>query len=196
MAKKKEITNLFTRADKWTEELEILFDIVRKTELIETTKWGGPCFVINNQMVLGIGGFKSYVGLWFYQGVFLKDKYKVLINANEGVTKALRQWRFYSKTEIDAKKVKEYILEAIQNAKDGKELKPQKKKDIELPKELVIALKSDKKLGSQFKSLPPFKQREYAEFIESAKREETRLTRVQKSIPLIIAGKGLNDKYR
>jgi uncharacterized protein YdeI (YjbR/CyaY-like superfamily) len=196
MAKKKPITNLFTRASLWEEELEILFQIVRNTELEETTKWGGPCFVINGKMVLGIGGFKSYVGIWFYQGVFLKDKYKVLVTASEGITKALRQWRFQSKSEIDVKKVKAYVLEAIQNAKDGKELKPEKKKSLVVPIELVNALKADKKLNDNFKALSPFKQREYAEFIESAKREETKLARIKKSIPLIILGKGLNDKYR
>ena len=196
MAKKKTVTNLFTQAGLWEEELEILFQIVRNTELEETIKWGGPCFVLNGKMVIGIGGFKSYVGIWFYQGVFLKDKYSVLVNANEGVTKALRQWRFKSKDEINPKKVKEYVLEAIQNAKEGKELKPEKKKSLDLPIELSTALKADKKMNDQFKALTPFKQREFAEFIIAAKKEETRLSRLEKSKLLISAGKGLNDKYR
>jgi uncharacterized protein YdeI (YjbR/CyaY-like superfamily) len=73
---KKEITINWTRPDLWVEELELLYSIVRSTELEETVKWGGPCFTINGKNVLGIGGFKSYVGIWFHQGVFLKDPKK------------------------------------------------------------------------------------------------------------------------
>lgn len=195
---KKEKTTMSSmfRPELWAEELEILFNIVRNTELEETTKWGGPCFVINGKNVLGVGGFKSYVGIWFYQGVFLKDPLKVLVNASDGKTKGLRQWRFQSKKEINPKQVKAYVLEAIENAKAGKEIKPEKKKTGELPDELKSVLKKDKKLNDNFKALTPFKQREYIEYISEAKQEKTRISRVEKSVPLILKGKGLNDRYR
>ena len=86
--------------DNWAEELNCLREIIAQTELKETTKWGGPVFVLNNKNVLGIDGFKNYFTIWFYNGVFLNDPKKVLVNAQEGVTKALRQWRFNSKKEI------------------------------------------------------------------------------------------------
>lgn len=188
--------SMIHQAEKWAEEIEILYSIIRSTDLVETTKWGGPCFTINGKNVLGIGGFKSYLGIWFYQGVFLKDAKNVLINASEGKTKALRQWRFNSKDEIDSKLVKSYILEAIENAKAGKELKPEKKLTGTMPDELANALKKNKKLKSNFESLTPFKQREYIAYISEAKQEKTRQTRAEKSIILIGQGKGLNDKYR
>jgi uncharacterized protein YdeI (YjbR/CyaY-like superfamily) len=193
---KQEKTNNWTRSGLWAEELELLYSIVRSTELEETIKWGGPCFTINGKNVLGIGGFKSYVGIWFHQGVFLKDPQKVLVNASEEKTKALRQWRFQSINEIKPKLVKAYVLEAIENAKAGKELKPEKKKTGDLPEELKSALKKEKKLQSNFSQLTPFKQREYIDYILDAKQEKTRIARVEKSIPLILEGKGLNDKYR
>lgn len=193
---KQEKTNNWTRSGLWAEELELLYTIVRSTELEETIKWGGPCFTINGKNVLGIGGFKSYVGIWFHQGVFLKDPKKVLVNASAEKTKALRQWRFQSKKEMDPKLIKAYILEAIENAKGGKDLKPERKKNAEIPHELESALLKDKKLNSSFNLLTPFKQREYTEYISDAKQEKTRIARVEKSIPLILAGKGLNDKYR
>jgi uncharacterized protein YdeI (YjbR/CyaY-like superfamily) len=191
---KQEKTNNWTRSGLWAEELELLYSIVRSTELEETIKWGGPCFTINGKNVLGIGGFKSYVGIWFHQGVFLKDPQKVLVNASEEKTKALRQWRFQSINEIKPKLVKAYVLEAIENAKAGKELKPEKKKTGDLPEELKSALKKEKKLQSNFSQLTPFKQREYIDYILDAKQEKTRIARVEKSIPLILEGKGLNDK--
>jgi uncharacterized protein YdeI (YjbR/CyaY-like superfamily) len=193
---KQEKTNNWTRHGLWAEELELLYSIVRSTELEETIKWGGPCFTINGKNVLGIGGFKSYVGIWFHQGVFLKDLQKVLVNASEEKTKALRQWRFQSVKEIKPKLVKAYVLEAIENAKAGKELKPEKKKTGDLPEELKSAFKKEKILQSNFSQLTPFKQREYIDYILDAKQEKTRIVRVEKSIPLILEGKGLNDKYR
>lgn len=126
----------------------------------------------------------------------MKDPKKVLVNASEGKTKALRQWRFQSKKEIDAKLVTQYIEEAISNARTGKELKPEKKENVKVPAELEILLKKNKKAKSIFESLTPFKQREYNDYISEAKQEKTRLSRAEKSLELILQGMGLNDKYR
>ena len=82
-------------------------------------KWGGIVYTYNNKNVLGIGGFKSYFGLWFFNGVFLKDSLNILVSGNE-TTKALRQWRFNSFEELDEKKILEYISEAIELEKEGK----------------------------------------------------------------------------
>ena len=60
-----------------------------ETELLETIKWGVPVYTLNDKNVLGMGAFKSYVGIWFFQGAFLDDPQKKLINAQEGKTKAL-----------------------------------------------------------------------------------------------------------
>lgn len=188
--------SMISNHEVWTNELELLFSILRATELVEETKWGGPCFTIDGKNVVGIGGFKSYVGLWFHQGVFLKDPKKLLLNASDGKTKALRQMRFKSMEEIDSKVVKAYIIEAIENAKLGKELKPEKKSSAKIPIELEEFFKKDNELLKKFEALTTFKQREYIDYIAEAKQEKTKITRVEKSIPLIKLGKGLNDKYR
>lgn len=116
--------------------------------------------MVDDKNVMGIGSFKSYVGIWFYQGVFLSDPKKVLINAQEGKTKALRQWRFNTFYEIKPALVKKYIKEAIQLAKDGKELKPRQKKAIPIADELLAAFRKDKRLQKCYDQLTPGKQRE------------------------------------
>ena len=118
-----------------------------------------------------------------------------MVNANEGNTRGLRQWRFTSLKEIKPALVKKYVLEAIRNAKAGKEIKPEKKAAIPMPDVFASALKKDKKLKVAFEKLTPGKQREYLEYITEAKQEETRMRRVEKSVPIIMAGKGLNEKY-
>lgn len=94
-------THSWDKNNNWTEELELLKSIIVKTELTETTKWGGIVYVLNGKNVLGIGGFKNYFTIWFFNGVLLQDKINVLVNAQEGVTKSLRQWRFSSKEEVN-----------------------------------------------------------------------------------------------
>lgn len=178
------------------EILIVLRDILLSTELQETVKWGGPVYTINNKNVVGIAAFKSYVGLWFYNGNFLTDKAGVLINATEGITKALRQWRFSSVDEIDDELVLKYVNEAIQNQKEGKELKPERNKPVIIPEELKQALMEDTELENCFNRFKPGRQREFTEYIASAKLAETRLARLQKVVPLILENIALNDKYR
>lgn len=182
--------------NQWKEALSLLNQIISKTELVETTKWGIPVFTLNDKNVVGYTGFKTHFGLWFYNGVFLSDPYQVLINAQEGKTKAMRQWRFESIEEIDEQKILEYLQEAIQNEKDGKSWKVEKGKEIEIPELLEARLQDDKTLKTSFERLTPFKQKEYIEYITEAKREATKMNRLEKIIPMILEGKGLNDKYR
>lgn len=178
----------------WEKEIELLQSIISKTPLLETTKWGGIVYTYNNKNVVGLGGFKSYVGLWFFNGVFLKDAYKVLVSGNEGVTKAQRQWRFNSFEEIDEKKVLSYLLEAIEIEKEGKVHKPEKSPLVmsEFFQEFLIS----EKLTVAFENFNLTKKKEFVEYIDTAKQEKTKLTRLEKIKPMITDGIGLNDKYR
>jgi uncharacterized protein YdeI (YjbR/CyaY-like superfamily) len=181
----------------WEAELEILKSIIAKTELVETTKWGGCVYVYDNKNVVGVGGFKNFFTLWFFNGVFLKDEKKHLVNANEGVTKSLRQWRFTSKEEINEAEILAYIKEAIENEIQGKIIKPERLKEtVSIPDILQKVLSTDSNLEEAFLKFSPYKQKEFVEYIETAKREETKLSRIEKIKPMILDNIGLNDKYR
>lgn len=196
MQKNRSVEEFISKKEEWKEALEILRSIILTTEMKETIKWGVPVYTVNDKNVIGLGAFKAYVGIWFYQGVFLEDKAKKLLNAQEGKTKGLRQWRFNTVEDIDKDLVLHYVKEAIQNQKDGKEIKPVRSKIIKIPKELVMALDANENLKKSFEQLTPFKQREYSEYIATAKREATRVTRIEKIGPMILGGIGLHDKYR
>ncbi|HSD07960.1 YdeI/OmpD-associated family protein [Flavobacterium sp.] len=181
----------------WEAELEILKTIITKTSLVETNKWGGCVYVYNNKNIVGIRGFKNFFTLWFFNGAYLKDEKKYLINANEGVTQSLRQWRFTSKDEINEAEILAYIQEAIENEKQGKIIKTKKpEKAITIPSILQKELDNYMQLKIAFSKFSPYKQKEFIEYIESAKREETKLTRIEKIKPMILDNIGLNDKYR
>ena len=89
------------------------------------------------------------------------------------------------------------IEQTLDNQDRGLFMKSEKKSSkIVLPPELKEALGTDSELKACFEALSPGKKREYAEHVGSAKREATRLSRLDKAIPLIRAGKGLNDRYK
>ena len=191
----KEEKHTWDKVNQWGEELALLREIIQKTELVETNKWGGEVYTINNKNVLGIGGFKNYFTLWFWNGVFLKDEAKILVNANEGVTKGLRQWRFTSAAELNEKLISHYIHEAIVNEKAGLSIKPEKREAMKCDF-FEGELKKDSKLKTAFEQFNPYKQKEFWELMATAKQEKTKVSRFEKIKPMILEGKGLNDKYR
>ena len=196
MKKHDSVDDYIEKAPHWQDELRQLRKALLATGLDETVKWGAPCYTFAGKNLVGLAAFKSYVGLWFHQGALLSDPEHVLINAQAGKTKALRQWRFGSKREIKVRTVKAYIQEAIELQRQGKALKADRSKPVVLPPELRKALAANKRAKAAFEKLTPGRRREYADYVGEAKRESTRRARVEKAIPLIVAGKGLHDKYR
>jgi len=109
----------------------------------------------------------------------------------------MRHWNFTSKEEIDDQGVLAYIHEAIVNQKLGKEIKPEKKSPtFSMPSLLQNALEGDANLQALFKGFSTYKQKEFAEYINEAKQEKTKRNRLNKILPMIEKGIGLNDAYR
>ncbi|MGB5418599.1 YdeI/OmpD-associated family protein [Algibacter sp.] len=197
MKKNNSVEEYIEEHQNFSKALGILRDIINSTEVEETVKWNAPVYSVNGKNVLGLGAFKNHFGIWFFNGVFLKDEQNLLVNAQESKTKALRQMRFESIKDIDKNLVLKYVKEAIENQKLGKEIKPDRsKKEIILPNELKAILDSNKVLQIAFKNLSPSKQREYCEYIDTAKRDATKQTRLEKITPMILQGTGLHDKYK
>ena len=196
MRRSRTVDEYIEDAGIWKDELKHLRSILQSTELEEDVKWGGPCYTYGGKNVVGMAGFKSYFGLWFHQGALLKDQKKFLINAQEGRTKALRQWRMQTAKDIKPAIIKSYVKEAIKLAEEGKKIAPARKKPIVVPTVLKKAFQKNKSASDNFKNMRPGLQREYANYVADAKREDTKLRRIEKILPMISQGIGLNDKYR
>lgn len=184
------------KANKWKEELDLLIEIISKAGLTGTVKWGTDVFTHRGKNVVGVAGFKDFFTLWFYNGVFLKDERGVLLNSQEGKTKALRQWRFCSKAEINEALILDYIQEAVQLVEEGKVHKPEKLAPPAMPDLLLEQMEKDDALNVAFEKLSPYKQKDYIEYLSTAKRAETKQARLEKITPMILNGLGLNDKYK
>lgn len=180
---------------KWKAELYKIREVLQESELTEDIKWGAPAYLLGTKIVIGFAGFKNHFGIWFHQGVFLKDAANVLTNAQEGKTKAMRMWKFYEGDTVDTVLLQQYVTESIQNTIAGKEVK-NAPRVIAIPPLLKKALAENEELATAFKKLSPGKQKEYNEHIADAKQEKTKLRRLDKITPMILANKGLHDKYK
>ena len=198
MKKFKSVDEFIAHQEYWQEELVTLRDIMLSTDMEEGIKWNFPVYMVNGKNVAGLGAFKSYFGIWFFQGALLEDTKAKLINAQEGKTHAMRQWRFNSSTEIDESLIRLYLEEAIENQRAGRAIQPSppRKKPLVMPEKLTEALQKTKGAMAAFDSLSLSKKRDYAEYIAEAKRESTKEKRLQKIIPMILQGQGLNDRYK
>ena len=181
---------------QWQEELHRVKAILDQFPLEKTTKWGTDVYTFNGKNVVSCGGFKHFFTLWFYNGVFLTDPHQVLIAASEGKTKSLRQWRFHAASEIDEERIRAYVQEAIEVEKQGLRLAPEK--FVAIPPDPIFqsALLEDPAFARAFQHLTPGKQKEYILYIQEAKQAATKHKRMDKIKPLILARKGLNDKYK
>jgi len=195
MTKAEKVDAYILKHKQWRDKLTTLRTICNTTELKEEIKWGAPAYTLHGKIVIGLGAFNNHMGIWFHQGVFLKDDHNKLLNAQEEKTKALRQWRFELSDTINRALVLEYIREAIENSLAGKEIKPQRKSLI-IPPFFKKALDSNSEFAKAFNNLSPGKQREYAEYIHMAKRDATKQGRIEKITSMIHEGKGLHDKYK
>ena len=183
--------------EHFKDALQLLRKVMNATELEETIKWSIPTYTIDGKNVLGIGAFKSHIGVWFFNGVFLADKHNLLRNAQDGKTKAMRQVIYKTIEDIDEGILYDYVKEAILNQKEGKVVKPDRsKKETVIPPELKTVFGVNSELKMAFDKLTPGKQREYCDHVASAKREATKISRIEKITPMIIEGVGLHDKYK
>ena len=183
---------MLKKRETWREEFQDLRKLFDESGIAEDIKWGQPCYAVDGQNFALIHGFKEYVAVLFMKGALMKDPKGILIQQTENVQSA-RQIRFASLAEVKrlAKTVKAYINEAIEIEKSG--AKVEFKKTFDLPEELESALSANKKRKAAFESLTPGRQRGYILHFTQAKQAATRTARVEKNIPRILKGLGLDD---
>lgn len=188
------IDEFLTKAKKWKEEYETLRKIVLDCELTEDFKWMNPCYTFEKKNIVLMHGFKEYCALLFPKGSLLQDSHGILIQQTENVQGA-RQIRFTNVQEIAEKEaiLKAYIDEAIEVEKAGLKVKAKKPEELIIPDELQHKFDEIPALKDAFTTLTPGRQRAYILHFSAAKQSKTRESRIEKCIPNILNGKGLND---
>ncbi|MBB6637533.1 YdeI/OmpD-associated family protein [Cohnella thailandensis] len=184
----------FNKLKQWKAEFELLREIVLDCGLTEDFKWMHPCYTFDDKNIVLIHGFKEYCALLFHKGALLKDPHGILIQQTENV-QAARQIRFTSVQEIDEMQLilKTYIDEAIAAEKAGLQIEFKKNTEYAIPEELQNKFDEIPELKSSFEALTPGRQRAYLLHFSGAKQAKTRESRIEKYIPHILNGKGLDD---
>jgi len=184
----------FDKAEKWKKEFEKLRTIILDCGLDEDLKWGQACYTFEERNIVLMHGFKEYCALLFFKGALLNDPESILIQQTENVQSA-RQIRFINLKEIVEKEriIKAYIYEAIEVERAGLQVKLKKTSDFKVPEEFQKKLDKKPALKKAFEALTPGRQRAYIFHFSQPKLSKTREQRVEKYIPQILEGKGLND---
>lgn len=188
------VTAYLHQAKTWQEEMKLLRSILLDCGMQEDLKWGKPCYSYQNTNLIIIQPFKSYCALGFFKGSVLGDPQKILIKPGEN-TQGGRQIRFTGVKEIaDMEPVlKQYVFEAIEAEKAGVKVQYKKTKDYDVPEELEVEMNRNPNLKSAFEALTPGRQRGYLLYFGGAKQSKTRVDRVKRYMPRILAGKGMED---
>lgn len=193
----------FTKATKWQKEIEQLRTIILDCGLEEELKWGCPCYThatgssesaLHKANIVLIHLFKEYCAVLFFKGALLNDTSKILVQQTKNVQSA-RQVRFTSVKEITKmeRTLKEYIYEAIAIEKSGLKVTLKKTAEFNMPEEFQQILNKTSALKKAFEALTPGRQKGYLLYFSQAKQLQTKVSRIEKSMPQILKGNGLND---
>ena len=191
-SKVSDVDAFINNAKSWKEEIQALREILLECGLDEALKWGKPCYIYEGRNLAIIQPFKNMCALLFFKGALFKDAHGLLRSQGQNTQSALRL-EFASCSEIKKSVIRSYVAQAIEVEKAGLKVDSKTKGELELPEELSRILSKDKKLAKAFFALTPGRQRAYVLHFAGAKKSATRTNRIEKSIPKILAGKGMND---
>ena len=182
-----------SRTKVWQGEIQKLRSILLDCGLDEDIKWGKPCFVFEGKNVAIIQPFKAHCSLMFFKGALFEDTHGLLRSQGENTQSALRL-EFTSEAQVKKAVVASYVKQAILVEKSGVTVDFKAKRELELPEELTQILQKNRKLAKAFHALTPGRQRGYVMHFKGAKQSQTRTARIEKCIPKILAGLGMNDR--
>jgi uncharacterized protein YdeI (YjbR/CyaY-like superfamily) len=184
----------FNKPKKWQQELQKLRTIALDCGLDEELKWGCPCYSLNGKNIVLIHDFKDYCAFLFFKGALLNDAEGILIQQTENV-QSPRQARFTGVEQITELQpiLKAYIYEAIEVEKAGLKVELKKTSEFPMAEEFQHKLDGNAALKKAFEALTPGRQRGYMLHFSQPKQSKTREARVEKNIPKIMEGKGLDD---
>ena len=188
------VDSFINRESKWQSEFKKLREYCLECGVTEELKWGKPAYSFDNKNIVIIQGFKNYCALLFPKGVLLKDPNNLLIAMTENV-QSTRQLRFTDIQQVlDIEHIiKAYIYEEIEIERAGLKVETKKTSEYGVVEEFQKKLDESTELKEAYEALTPGRQRAYLFYFSQAKQSKTREARVEKYIPQILAGKGLND---
>jgi uncharacterized protein YdeI (YjbR/CyaY-like superfamily) len=178
----------------WKEELSLLRKIIISCGLKEELKWSHPCYTANGKNILLLGAFKDYCLLSYLKGALIKDEAQILSWAGENsqIAKVFKGKNIEEILKWE-NEIRSYIFESVEIEKSGRKVEVKKAGEHPIPAELEEEFLKKPGFQMAFQGLTPGRQRAYIIFFSGAKQSATRASRIEKSIPRIMEGKGMMD---
>lgn len=160
----------------------------------ETIKWGMPSFVHAGGMLCMMAAFKQHVSFGYWKHALVMGEGESRDGMGSyGKMAALTDLPPKRRLLADIKKAMALNEQGIKapGARKSAAAKPMPK----APADLIAALKKNGKARATFEAFAPSHKREYIEWIDEAKREETRVRRLSQAIEWMAEGKPRHWKY-
>jgi hypothetical protein len=163
----------------------------------ETIKWGFPHFDYKGIMC-SMAAFKQHCAFGFWKAALMKDKI-LMANAKSEVAMG-HLGKIQSLKDLPADRVMiAWIKEAAQLNETGVKLSGKTVKQVAapltVPAALAAALKKNKKAAAAFDAFSNSNKKEYVDWINGAKTEVTRSSRIATAVEWMAEGKIRNWKY-
>jgi uncharacterized protein YdeI (YjbR/CyaY-like superfamily) len=192
MTNNSKVDAFIKRSKKWPAEMAELRPILLGCGLTEEIKWGKPCYSHDGRNIAIMQEMNDFLALMFFKGALLKDPAGILRSQGPNSRSAMRvELTSVGQLSKLAKSLRAYAKEAIDVEDAGLSVGPAP--DVVFAEELQQRLDADRAFRVAFEALTPGRQREYNLQIISAKQPTTRVARIEKFAPRILAGKGFRD---
>ncbi|HWW57470.1 MAG TPA: YdeI/OmpD-associated family protein [Sphingopyxis sp.] len=158
----------------------------------EALKWGVPHFVLHGQNLAGMAAFKKHATFGFW-----RDEEVTGSPRDTGAMGSMG--RLASLADLpgdDAMAALIVKAAALCAGNKPKRPAPKSKPALDLPGDLGAALKANAAAQGHWDGFSPGKRRDYIEWVIEAKREETRVKRIETIVAQVAEGKDRNWKYK
>lgn len=166
-------------------------------DVTESWKWNSPHFD-HDGIMIGLHGFKNFVSVWFHKGALLKDTHKLFDKPEKDEEKGIRKVKFEEGDAINEKAFVDLVKQAVKVNQSGAKLGDAKpaRKALVVPPELENCLRKDEEAWMHWEKFNYTHKKEYVEWIEDAKQDETRKRRIAQALEMIREGVGKEDKHK
>lgn len=185
------VTRFIARQKDWAEAMAAARDILLAQGLTETIKWGQPTYVEGGNIAI-LGGFKSGLRVILPKGALIDDPALISPGENSRSGRYL-QYRSAAEVEAGAAELRRIIAEARRLEASRARVDFSADPEPDWPEELISACEEDAELEEAFLALTPGRRRYWILHIAEAKQVKTRLARIARGRPAILAGKGVNE---
>jgi hypothetical protein len=200
MQPQEQINSFIAEQPEWQRRMMVrLRQLIHAADPEVEESWRGntPAFDHEGAMV-SMHVFKTCVSVWFHKGALLKDPQGLFKLSDKDDERAVRKYKVSEGEAINEKAFSDLVREAVKLNEAGlKSVEPKSaKKDVSLPAEMESCLRRDEEAWEHWERFSPAHKKEYVEWVNDAKQDETRKRRIAQALEMIREGVGKEDKHR